>query len=431
MSLAGLPASLLPRGRRSWPTTASDRIDRSSWDDGAPWRPTIRWRRRPGCWRCRLAATPSMRRSRSSLTLGVVEPMMSGLGGDGFYHVYRKATGEAVVFNGTGPRRAPPPRSATPPASRCSGPLVVLDAGLGGRAGAPCTRDYGRRPGRACSRAPSTTPARASARRRTTATSLARPPRCLREDAPQRRGPSCATVRRRPSGRRSCSRSSRARSSRSPTRARRASIAVASRSGSRPACAEVGALVAAERSRRVRGRGQAPISIDYRGYTVARGAAQLDGLGAAAGAEDRRECSISRRWARLGRSPCTSLVEAKKLAFEDRERWGGDPRSSSTRRSTSCSRTITPRELRGPHRPRRAAAPTRAIAGAARQHDLFLRRRRRGQRRLRRSRASTAPWLWRDGRRHRHPAEQPHAPTGTSSRRTRTACARASASATR
>src|SRR3954468_12115883 len=35
-------------------------------------------------------------------TLRVGEPMMSGLGGDGFYHVYRKATGEAIVFNGTG-----------------------------------------------------------------------------------------------------------------------------------------------------------------------------------------------------------------------------------------------------------------------------------------------------------------------------------------
>src|SRR6187431_504784 len=48
-------------------------------------------------------------------TLGVVEPFMSGLGGDGFYHVYRKGTGEAVVFNGTGaaPRAATPERYAS------------------------------------------------------------------------------------------------------------------------------------------------------------------------------------------------------------------------------------------------------------------------------------------------------------------------------
>jgi gamma-glutamyltranspeptidase/glutathione hydrolase len=47
-----------------------------------------------------------------SLALGVVEPMMSGLGGDGFYHVHIAATGGALVYNGTGPA----PRAATPAA---------------------------------------------------------------------------------------------------------------------------------------------------------------------------------------------------------------------------------------------------------------------------------------------------------------------------
>src|SRR5204863_5334911 len=46
----------------------------------------------------------------TTLALSVVEPMMSGLGGDGFYHVLDAATGRAVVFNGTGPA----PQSATP-----------------------------------------------------------------------------------------------------------------------------------------------------------------------------------------------------------------------------------------------------------------------------------------------------------------------------
>jgi gamma-glutamyltranspeptidase len=45
----------------------------------------------------------------TSLALGVCEPMMSGLGGDGFYHV-RMADGRAQVFNGSGPA----PRAATP-----------------------------------------------------------------------------------------------------------------------------------------------------------------------------------------------------------------------------------------------------------------------------------------------------------------------------
>ncbi|MBM3535333.1 MAG: gamma-glutamyltransferase [Alphaproteobacteria bacterium] len=37
-----------------------------------------------------------------SFALGVVEPMMSGIGGDGFYHVWLAKTGKATVYNGTG-----------------------------------------------------------------------------------------------------------------------------------------------------------------------------------------------------------------------------------------------------------------------------------------------------------------------------------------
>src|SRR5436305_4982055 len=44
-----------------------------------------------------------------SLALGVVEPMMSGLGGDGFYQVHIAASDTAAVYNGTGPA----PRAAT------------------------------------------------------------------------------------------------------------------------------------------------------------------------------------------------------------------------------------------------------------------------------------------------------------------------------
>jgi gamma-glutamyltranspeptidase/glutathione hydrolase len=46
----------------------------------------------------------------TSLTLAVVEPMMSGLGGDGYYNVFDGKTGRATVFNATGPA----PRAATP-----------------------------------------------------------------------------------------------------------------------------------------------------------------------------------------------------------------------------------------------------------------------------------------------------------------------------
>ncbi len=46
----------------------------------------------------------------TAATLAVVEPMMSGIGGDGFYQVYQQAAGRAVVFNGSGPA----PLAATP-----------------------------------------------------------------------------------------------------------------------------------------------------------------------------------------------------------------------------------------------------------------------------------------------------------------------------
>lgn len=43
-----------------------------------------------------------------SLALGIVEPAMSGLGGDGFYHVWLASTSKTLVYNGTGtaPRAA-------------------------------------------------------------------------------------------------------------------------------------------------------------------------------------------------------------------------------------------------------------------------------------------------------------------------------------
>src|SRR5271167_824001 len=46
----------------------------------------------------------------TAVTLAVVEPMMSGLGGDGFYQVYWRPAGRAMVFNGSGPA----PAAATP-----------------------------------------------------------------------------------------------------------------------------------------------------------------------------------------------------------------------------------------------------------------------------------------------------------------------------
>lgn len=69
-----------------------------------------------------------------SLALGVAEPGMSGLGGDGFYHVWMAGTGTSTVYNGTGgaPLAATPERFAESGIA-IEGPLSTsTPGGLGG-----------------------------------------------------------------------------------------------------------------------------------------------------------------------------------------------------------------------------------------------------------------------------------------------------------
>src|SRR5579863_1277986 len=71
-----------------------------------------------------------------ALTLGVVEPGMSGLGGDGFYQVYTAKDAVARCYNATGGA----PFAATPERFRASGiavrgPLSVSTPGLLGGLG--------------------------------------------------------------------------------------------------------------------------------------------------------------------------------------------------------------------------------------------------------------------------------------------------------
>ncbi|MBM4407952.1 MAG: gamma-glutamyltransferase [Chloroflexi bacterium] len=70
-----------------------------------------------------------------ALTLGVVEPFMSGLGGDGFYHAYRRSDGAAVVVNATGaaPAAATPERFAD--GLPIAGPMSFTTPGLVGGLG--------------------------------------------------------------------------------------------------------------------------------------------------------------------------------------------------------------------------------------------------------------------------------------------------------
>jgi gamma-glutamyltranspeptidase len=83
----------------------------------------------------------------TAVTLAVVEPMMSGLGGDGFYHVWDQARSRAVVFNGTGPA----PAAATPDRYAGeiprTGPLSVSVPGTVSALG-QMHQEYGRLPWR-------------------------------------------------------------------------------------------------------------------------------------------------------------------------------------------------------------------------------------------------------------------------------------------
>jgi gamma-glutamyltranspeptidase/glutathione hydrolase len=67
-----------------------------------------------------------------SLALGVAEPHMSGLGGDGFFHLWRAGSGQSTTINGTGPA----PAAASIARYRAEGgipnhgPLAVQTPGL-------------------------------------------------------------------------------------------------------------------------------------------------------------------------------------------------------------------------------------------------------------------------------------------------------------
>ena len=256
-------------------------------------------------------------------TLGVVEPMMSGLGGDGFYHVYRKATGEAVVFNGTGAARRRHP-GALRRRHPDLGPALLLDARHGRRLGRHARP---LRPSLLAQPVRERHLLRPRGLRRHAdyrhfageAADAPAPGRSQRPDVPARRqGPS-------------------PRHAPSSSRRLAQTLAEACRGGRGELLPWADRQAVRGRPRRGRraggGRGsggvhpeeQAPISINYRGYTVTEAPPNSTGWVLLQELKIVEQFDLAAMGA-LSADTVHTLVEAKKLAFEDRERWGGDPR---------------------------------------------------------------------------------------------------------
>ncbi len=256
-------------------------------------------------------------------TLSVVEPYMSGLGGDGFYHVHVRRTGEAAVFNGTGPA----PRAATPERYAAgiplAGPLAASVPGSVGAWGAMHAR-FGRRPWASLFDAAvhyaregfgATRACRHFAGEQVK--SVGADPRSAAVFLRGGRAPAVGT----PIVQPDLARTLEQLAGEGAESFYRGALAQRLAAG----CREAGGLLTADDLAAFRPEVQEPIALDYRGYTVreappnSMGWVLLQELGivehfdlAAMGA--------------LSADLVHTLVEAKKLAFADRERWAGDPR---------------------------------------------------------------------------------------------------------
>lgn len=302
----------------------------------------------------------------TALALAVVEPMMSGLGGDAFYHVLDARSGRAVVFNGTGPA----PRAATPERYAAgiprTGPLSVsapgMLAGLGmmhraygalpwaqlcaeavrlARDGFGATPNYRHFAGEhlACLRADERSAAiflrDGEAPRVGTTIVQAELARTLEEIAAD--GAECFYR-----------------------------GALARRLGA--ALPECGTLVTEADLAEFEAETQEPLAIDYRGLRV------LEAPPNSTGFVVLQELKIAENFdlARMGLGSADLvhvMVEAKKLAFADRECWGSDPRTvqppfDELLSADYCARLAARIDMR-------RAAPTRSIADAAGDTTYF------------------------------------------------------------
>ena len=302
----------------------------------------------------------------TALALSVIEPMMSGLGGDGFYHLFEQASGRAIVFNGSGPA----PKAATPERYAGgiprTGPMSVSVPGMLAGLGA-MHRQFGRLPWAVlCAEAIhyaragyGATPhyrhfagdhrATLGADRRSAAIFLAEGDapatgaaivqpdlaRTLEEIAAE--GPDCLY---------------------------RGALARRFAQG----LAECGAPVAEADLAEFEAERQQPLAIDYRGFTVLQAPPNSTGFVVLEELKIVENFDLAAMG--LGSADLVHvLVEAKKLAFADRERWGSDSRTldppfAEILSAEYCGRLAGKIDL---HR----AAPTRSPAPAAGDTTYF------------------------------------------------------------
>jgi gamma-glutamyltranspeptidase / glutathione hydrolase len=260
----------------------------------------------------------------TGLVLSVVEPMMSGLGGDAFYQIFDAASGRAIVFNGTGPA----PAAATPERYAGgiprTGPLSVSVPGMLAALDR-MHRRFGRLPWRdLCAEAIDLARTGFGATRaychfaEEYRTTLMVDPQAAALFLTDGRPPPLGAAIVQTALARSLEEiaADGAETFYRGRLARRIAIGLK----------DAGALVGPADLAGFTAEEQAPLAIDYRGYTVleappnSTGFVLLEELKILEHLDLTRMGLLSADWVHV-------QVEAKKLAFADRERWGADPRS--------------------------------------------------------------------------------------------------------
>jgi gamma-glutamyltranspeptidase len=302
----------------------------------------------------------------TALALAVVEPMMSGLGGDAFYHVFDAKAGTSVVFNGTGPA----PRAATPERYAGgiprTGPLSVSVPGMLAGLGMMHER-YGTLPwARLCAEAIRL--ARdgfgGTPHYRHFAGDFAPVLRADKRSAAvflrDGEAPAVGTTIVQPELARTLE----------EIAAEGADCfyrgALARRLGQ--ALPECGALVIEADLAEFQAETQAPLAVDYRGFRVLQAPPNSTGFVVL------QELKILEHFdvAAMGLGSADllhTMVEAKKLAFADRERWGSDPRTVEPPFDELLSAEYSGRLAAKIGMGR--AAPTRSLADAAGDTTYF------------------------------------------------------------